>query len=58
MELQDLLHTLQELNAGQKIRKDSLPVKITKVLDVMVSDKKINFDGKYYFSEIKDPCPN
>lgn len=52
MELQDLLHTLQTLNTGQKLKKDSLAVKIIKVLDVMVNDQKIKFDGQYYFSDI------
>lgn len=58
MELQELLQTLQELNEGQKIRKNSLAVKLTRILDVMVSDEKISFDGEYYFSETKDPCLN
>lgn len=48
MELQDLLHTLQTLNTGQKLKKDSLAVKITKVLDVMVDDKKIKYSDGYY----------
>ncbi len=44
----DILETLQTLQRGQKIRKDGLPIKIAMVLDKLVKDSKIKFDGLYY----------
>jgi len=48
VDYEQLLHTLQQLENGIKISKDCLSVHVTKILDSMLDQDRIIYDGNYY----------
>ena len=57
MDYEELLHILQQLDNGMKISKDCLSVRVTKILDSMLDQDKLTYDGSYYSREFEKTPP-
>ncbi len=57
MDYEELLHILQQLDNGMRISKDCLSVRVTKILDSMLDQDKLTYDGSYYPREFEKRSP-